>query len=81
MPLTLAAPALTYVRWNCRRCGHQGGMARTTVPFDWNQGEAMRAILIDQLRKKLVRVHQKSGCVAVPTDFEVYGASPHGDRA
>jgi hypothetical protein len=36
--------------------------------------------MIEQLRKKLVRVHQKQMCIAVPDDFVIEWATPHGDR-
>lgn len=79
--LTVAAPALLYVRWDCTRCGHTGGMARTTIPFDLSHHEAFQRIAQDELRKKLVRVHQaKQGCIALPDDFTIWRVNPHGDR-
>lgn len=79
--VTIAAPALIYVRWDCTRCGHQGGMARTTIPFDLSHAEAMQAILQGELRRKLVRVHQaKQGCIALPSDFLITRVNPYGDR-
>lgn len=80
--VTLAAPALLYVRWDCRRCGHTGGMARTTIPFDLTQADAFQLIAQQELRKKLVRVHQaKQGCIALPEDFVIWRVNPYGDRA
>ena len=80
MSVTLAAPALIYMRWDCARCGHTGGMARTTVPFALDSAD-LHAIMIDQLRKKLVRTHQaKQGCIALPEDFVIWRVNPHGDR-
>lgn len=80
MPVTIAAPALLYVRWDCQRCGHTGGMARTTIPFDLSGSADMRAVMESQLRKKLVRSHQaKQGCIALPEDFTIWRINPHGD--
>ena len=78
--IALAMPPLVYVQWGCRRCGHQGGIARTTVPLDTTWTEGMGRTLFDQLRLKLVRVHQKSGCIATPSDFTFRGitAPPPG---
>jgi hypothetical protein len=82
MSITLAAPALIYVRWSCRRCGHTGGMARTTIPFDLAEAASLQAVMHVQLRNKLVRVHaNRQGCIALPTDFEIQRVNPHGDRA
>jgi hypothetical protein len=60
-----------YVRWSCRRCGHVGGFAQTTIPIvtkDWN--EEMMRHLLDALREKLVLVHARGqGCIAAHDDF------------
>lgn len=80
MAITVAAPALIYVKWTCRRCGHNHGMARTTLPFDFSGSPEMRAVMVDQLKQKLVRVHQaKQGCIAVSQDFVITPCNPHGD--
>lgn len=71
MALTVAMPAV-YVGWGCRRCGHTGGVARTTLPVPAEWPEAYGRVMFLQLRHKLVRVHQKSGCIATPDDFHFY---------
>lgn len=80
--MAIAIPnAAFYVRWSCRRCGHLGGFAQTTVPIvtkDWT--EAMMRPLLDDLRKKLVMVHLKQGCVAVPDDFKLERGVPEDQR-
>lgn len=79
--VAVVAPALVYVRWDCRRCGHTGGMARTTIPFDLSEHEAMQMIMHQTLRQKLVRMHQaKQGCIALPEDFVIWRVNPYGDR-
>lgn len=68
---------LLWVRWDCRRCGHTGGVARTTVPLvDRTWTEAMMRHLLDGLRRKLVRIHQKQGCIATIEDFHIYRGAP-----
>jgi hypothetical protein len=77
----IVAPRHTvYVRWSCSRCGHTGGRANTTFPVDLAWNDEGRAVLVDQLRKKLVRTHQKQMCIALPSDFVIEWATPHGDR-
>jgi hypothetical protein len=77
--VTIATPPLVYVSWSCRRCGHTGGMARTTFPIDTRWTEGMGRTLFDQLRLKLVRVHQaKQACIAVPDDFVITRFDPSG---
>lgn len=68
----LVSPALFRVRWGCRRCGHRNGVARTTAPIvgDDTPPEIVRALL-DELRRKLVKVHMKTGCIATPDDFVI----------
>lgn len=79
--VTLAGPPLVYVSWSCRRCGHAGGMARTTFPIDTKWTEDMGRTLFQALRKKLVRVHSnRQGCIAVPDDFVVSQFIPDGKR-
>lgn len=78
-----AHPSATYVRWGCRRCGHRGGMARTTVPFDFSQTQqdSSRDVIFRQLILKLQRVHLKrQGCFALEAEFIVEQCNPHGDR-
>jgi hypothetical protein len=69
---------LLYVRWSCRRCGHDGGFAQTTVPIvtkDWN--EEMMRHLLDALRAHLVNVHARSqGCIASHDDFIITRGVP-----
>lgn len=72
MGVTLAGPPLVTVGWSCRRCGHTGGMARTTFPIEPTWTTAMGATMLAELRKKLVRVHQRGqGCIALPEDFVI----------
>lgn len=63
--------AAFYVRWSCRRCGHEGGFAQTTVPIvtkGWTE-EMMRPLL-DSLRERLVIVHARGqACIASHDDF------------
>ena len=65
------------VCWDCRRCGHTGGVARTTVPIiDRSWTEDMFRHLFDALRLKLVKVHMRSGsCIPTPEDFIVRRAT------
>jgi hypothetical protein len=80
--VTLAGPPLVYVSWSCRRCGHKGGMARTTFPIETRWTEAMGRTMFDELRKKLVRVHQAMhSCIAVPDDFVVSRFEPKDGKA
>ncbi len=70
--ISIKSPAKTfYVRWSCRRCGHTGGFARTTMPIvtpDWT--EPMMRNLLNGLRRKLIGVHMRGqGCIAVGDDF------------
>lgn len=74
----IALPPKVAVSWSCRRCGHTGGVAQTTIPLDPHWTEAMGRVLLDQLRLKLVRVHQKQGCLATPEDFRVGPWRPIG---
>jgi hypothetical protein len=76
--IVLAGPSQLYVQWSCRRCGHRGGIAKTTVPVGREWNEPMMRHLFDSLRQKLVRVHLRQGCVAVVDDFEIAAFVPHG---
>jgi len=67
--IAIATPSLIWVAWSCRRCGHTGGVARTTIPLETYWTESMGREMFAQLRQKLVRVHMKQGCIAVPDDF------------
>ncbi len=68
--IALATPALFYVRWHCTRCGHRNGVARTTSPFVGPETpEAAMRELLAALRKKLIKIHMKSGCIATVEDF------------
>jgi hypothetical protein len=83
MSLAIAHPHATYVRWGCRRCGHRGGMARTTVPFDFSQTQrdGSRDVMFKELIRALIRKHwQRQHCVAIESDFIVEPCNPHGDR-
>jgi hypothetical protein len=79
--IVLPGPALLYVKWGCRRCGHQNGIARTTVPLIdglSDQREIVEALLVS-LRKKLVRKHMRvSGCIATMDDFRLEHFVPAG---
>ncbi len=70
--ITIPGPPALYVRWHCRRCGHDGGFAKTTVPIIDPNGmpeETMRA-LFEACRRKMVKVHMRAqGCIAVPDDI------------
>lgn len=61
------------VKWGCRRCGHQGGIAKTTIPLPREAlNEAVVRNLFAALRQKLVKVHQRSqGCIATIEDFTI----------
>lgn len=61
-----------YVRWSCRRCGHKGGVARTTIPLPKSAlTEDVVRHLLEELKVKLPRVHQRQGCIASFEDFIV----------
>lgn len=73
----LAGPPPLYVRWSCRRCGHQGGIARTTVPVvGWST--EMYQHLLQSLRQRLTRKHLDQGCVATVEDFRIEPFVPDG---
>jgi hypothetical protein len=76
--IAIPGPHAFYVRWACRRCGHQGGFAKTTLPLvtpDWT--EPMMRHLFEALRVKLVKVHMRGqGCIAVPDDFRIERGVP-----
>ena len=75
--IAFAAPPPTVVGWRCLRCGHRGGVAKTTLPLDCRGSEDLWAMMLAQLRKKLVRVHQRSqGCIAIPDDFVIHDYIP-----
>lgn len=83
MSVIAAHPSATYVRWGCKRCGHRGGMARTTVPFDFSttQRDGSKDVMFKELIRALIRKHyQRQQCVAIETDFIVEQCNPHGDR-
>jgi hypothetical protein len=70
--ITVVSPPLLMVSWSCKRCGHAGGVAKTTVPIEPTFTTAMGHVMLGQLRKKLVRVHQRGqGCIALPDDFVI----------
>ena len=79
--IVIPGPALFYVKWGCRRCGHRDGVARPTVPLldgMSNQTEIVQELLVS-LRKKLVRKHARvSGCIAAMDDFVIEGTVPPG---
>jgi hypothetical protein len=81
--ISIPGPATFYVRWGCRRCGHTGGFAKTTVPIvtkEWT--EPMVRNLLDALRLKLVKVHMKESvehgrpCIPTPSDFHIERGVP-----
>lgn len=75
---------LIYVSWACRRCGHTGGVARTTFPIATSWSESMGRVMFQTLRDKLVRSHQRESldrgriCVAIPDDFVIGRYVPPG---
>lgn len=79
--ITVPGPSLFYLRWSCRRCGHTGGVARTTIPVDETfRGELMRTLL-EGARRKIARVHQRGqGCIAAPGDFILEPFVPEGQE-
>jgi hypothetical protein len=76
--LVIPGPSQLYVQWSCRRCGHTGGIARTTIPVtpEWN--EAMMRELLSTLRRKLVRKHLLQACFATVDDFDFAAFVPQG---
>ena len=61
-----------FVRWSCRRCGHEGGVAKTTVPLPKSAlTEDAVKHLFEALKLKLVKVHQRQGCIASYEDFTI----------
>lgn len=69
-----------YVRWRCRRCGFSEGVAKTNIPVnDWN--EPMVRALLDTLKQKLVKAHQRQWCIATVEDFVIERHVPHGKDA
>lgn len=62
-----------FVRWSCRKCGHRGGVAKTTVPFPREAlTEAVVRNLFAALRQKLVKVHMRGQqCIATVEDFDI----------
>lgn len=76
--IQIPGPHVFYVRWSCRRCGHTGGFAKTTLPIvtkEWT--EPMMRNLFDALRLKLVKVHMRSqACVPTPDDFIIERGVP-----
>lgn len=82
--VSIPGPSLTYVSWSCQRCGHVGGVARTTFPIDPDWTEEMGRVLFKTLREKLVRVHQRHSqdigkcCIPIPDDFVIGPYVPPG---
>jgi hypothetical protein len=76
--IEIPGPATFYVRWSCRRCGHIGGFAKTTVPIVTREvTEPMMRNLLEALRVKLVKVHMRGQqCIAVPEDFRIERGAP-----
>jgi hypothetical protein len=69
----LQSPPQFYVRWGCRKCGHVGGVARTTIPV-LGPGTPEHVIrgLLEALRKKLIQVHMRGQhCIATGEDFTI----------
>lgn len=74
---TIVMPPPLAVAWSCRRCGHTGGSAKCTIPvYGWN--EEMMRTLLDSLRCKLVKIHQRQGCIATIDDFVIERALERG---
>lgn len=80
--IIIPGPSLLYVQWGCKRCGHRGGVARTTVPMgDAQDSEELMRVLLESLRRKLVRVHQRGQrCIASVDDFIIDAHVPRGMR-
>ena len=75
--IQIPSPPAFVVKWACRRCGHDGGVARTTLPIvDQSWNVAMMTNLFEALRLKLVKIHMRGqGCIASPDDFIVTRAT------
>jgi hypothetical protein len=70
MAIAVATPPVVRVSWGCRRCGHTGGVAQSTVPVEPRPGDPTWVLMVTQLRMKLVRLHHdRQGCWALPDDF------------
>lgn len=66
-----------FVRWSCRRCGHTGGVAKTTIPLPQDAlTDPVVRNLFTALRDKLVRKHQLQGCIACREDFRIERGTP-----
>jgi hypothetical protein len=67
-----------FVRWSCRRCGHAGGVAKTTIPLPESAlTEPVVRNLFDALRQKLVKKHLAGqGCAATVEDFRIQRGQP-----
>lgn len=76
--LVIPGASTLYVQWSCRRCGHKGGIAKTTFPITTEWNEPLIRPLLDALKQKLVRVHMKAGCIATMEDFSVAPYVPDG---
>lgn len=73
----LTSPPLFSVAWSCRRCGHTGGVARTTAAFITpGTPEPIMRELFASLRRKLVKIHLRQGCVASVEDFVIARTQP-----
>ncbi len=67
-----------FVRWSCRRCGHTGGVAKTTIPLPESAlTTAVVKNLFEALKQKLVKKHLSGqGCVATIEDFRIERGTP-----
>lgn len=75
MNVTIQGPPAFFVAWSCRRCGHTGGSARATIPVNGWTEPMMRELFVS-LRRKLVKIHLKQGCVATVEDFIIERGAP-----
>lgn len=67
-----------FVRWGCRKCGHERGVAKTTIPLPAHAlNEVAVRALFDALKQKLMRKHfAGQGCLATIEDFRITRGTP-----
>jgi hypothetical protein len=70
--ITIPGQHIFYVRWSCRKCGHENGVAKTTIPLPQTAltTEVVQN-LFEALKQKLPKVHQRQGCIASIEDFRI----------
>jgi hypothetical protein len=75
--IEIPGPTALFVRWDCRRCGHKGGFAQTTIPVTKEWNEDMMRELFAALTVRLAEIHLRGqGCVAAPADFIISRGAP-----